>query len=213
MKTNYSEQGLIDFENDISKCFEDKMIRAPIHLTRSNEKQLIEIFKEVKEDDWCCLSWRSHYHSLLKGMPKEKVKEDIINCRSIEMCNKKYRIFSSAIVGGNIPIATGMAMDIKRRNQTNMAWCFIGDMTSMTGGFRENLEYCKNWELPIRFVIENNGVSVKTNTYDVWNTDKLFYEPIIKNYEKVYRVDDYIWYYFYKQERWQHAGTDVRIQF
>ena len=47
----YTEQDLIDFETDIADCFNNGMIKAPIHLYYGNEKQIIEVFKNVKKDD------------------------------------------------------------------------------------------------------------------------------------------------------------------
>ena len=53
MKTLLSKQELIDFENEIAECFNNKMIKAPVHLESGNEQQMIDIFKDIKENDWC----------------------------------------------------------------------------------------------------------------------------------------------------------------
>ncbi len=47
--------------------------------------------------------WRSHYQCLLKGVPQEQVKQDILDGKSITLCYPEYRVYSSAIVTGNIP--------------------------------------------------------------------------------------------------------------
>ena len=67
---NISKEYLINFENNIASMFNKSKIRAPVHLTSGNEKQLIKIFKKKKisNNDWIFCSWRSHYHCLLKGV-------------------------------------------------------------------------------------------------------------------------------------------------
>ena len=59
------------------------------------------------------------------------------------------------------------------KNSNRRVWCFIGDMTFETGGFHECYKYSKNFELPLEFVIEDNGKSVYTDTKKVWNIKKL----------------------------------------
>lgn len=198
-----TKEDLINFETEIAEIFNDGKIKAPIHLYYGNEEQMIDIFKKVKSDDWVFCSWRSHYQCLLKGVPPETLKKDIINGKSITLCYPEYNIYSSAIVTGNIPIANGVAMDIKRKKGTNRVWCFVGDMTSETGTFFENWKYAVNHDLPITFVVEDNNKSVCTDTRKVWNTDKLFFEGGDK--EKII-------YYKY-ESKYPHAGAGKRIQF
>ena len=61
---------LIAFEKEIADIYLMGKIHAPIHLSGGNEEQLLRIFKEIKTDDWCFATYRSHYHALLKGCPK-----------------------------------------------------------------------------------------------------------------------------------------------
>lgn len=200
---NYTSQELVTFETDIAECFNNAQIKAPIHLYDGNEQHLIDIFKNVKDEDWVFCTWRSHYQCLLKGVPQEQLKEDILQGKSITLCYPEYNIYSSAIVTGNIPIATGTALDIKRKGETNHVWCFVGDMTSETGTFYENHKYAVNHDLPITYVVENNQKSVCTPTLDVWNIKNLTYSG--RNIPKVV-------YYEY-ESKYPHAGAGKRIQF
>lgn len=198
----YTEQELIDFEEDIANCFNQGLIKAPIHLYYGNETEMINIFNNIKIDDWVFCTWRSHYQCLLKGVPSKLVKKDILDGKSITLCYPEYNIYSSAIVGGNIPVATGLALDIKRKGGSNHIWCFVGDMASETGTFFENWKYSVNFDLPITFIIENNGKSVCTDTLKTWNCDKLFFSEEKRK----------IIYYEY-QTKYPHAGSGKRIQF
>lgn len=198
----YTETELIEFETDIAKCFNEAKIKAPIHLYNGNESQMIEIFNQVKDEDWIFCTWRSHYQCLLKGVPKETLKKDILDGKSITLCYPELNIYSSAIVGGSIPIATGMAFDLKRKKQKSHVWCFVGDMASETGTFFENWKYSVNHDLPITFIIENNGKSVCTETNATWNCQNLFFSKETRK----------IKYYEYSTI-YPHAGAGKRIQF
>lgn len=196
-------QELAAFEKEIADLFNAAKIRAPVHLYDGNEAQIIELFRDVQPDDWVMCSWRSHYQCLLKGVPPEEVKAEILAGRSISLCFPKHRVVSSAIVGGIVPIAVGAALSIKRTGGANRVHCFLGEMTSESGIAHECIKYSINHQLPIRFIVEDNGKSVCTDTRAAWNQPVLTYEkpqhPMVA-------------YYTY-QTKYPHAGAGVRVQF
>ena len=203
MITNLTSQDLIKFENRVANAFNNKKIRSPIHLYYGNEKEIINIFKNIKKNDWVFCSWRSHYQCLLKGVPENKLMNSIIEGRSISLCFPKQRVFSSAIVGGVLPIAVGTALSIKQKKQKNSVYCFMGDMTSETGIAHEAIKFSKNFKLPIKFIIEDNNLSVCTDTRKAWGMNKLTYEN---------SNDSMVIYYKYKN-KYPHAGAGIRVQF
>jgi TPP-dependent pyruvate/acetoin dehydrogenase alpha subunit len=194
---------LIDFENQIAALFNDGKIRAPVHLNFGNEEQIIEIFKKIRPQDWVFCSWRSHYQCLLKGVPPAEVREEILAGRSISLCFPKQRIYSSAIVGGVLPIAVGAAMAIQRKGEDSKVFCFMGEMTAETGIAHESIKYSRNHKLPIQFIIEDNGKSVCTDSREAWNQTILSFEKC---------KDEYVTYYQY-EAKYPHAGAGVRVQF
>lgn len=181
-----NEKGMIEFEESIKELFSSGKINAPIHFTGGNEKSLLEIFKEVKENDWVFSTHRSHYHALLKGMDKEWLKNEIINGRSMHINNKEHKFFTSSIVGGILPIAVGVAMALKRKKSKDKVWVFVGDMCAEMGIFYECSKYAMRQNLPIIFVIEDNGMSINTPTQEAWGKGES--KPIIirYQYERVY---------------------------
>lgn len=197
-ETLWDKAGLIQFERKMADHWEAGRVRGPIHLSGGNEDELIEIFKYVKTSDWVFSTWRSHYHALLKGVPSEWLEEEILAGRSITIVNKEEKFYSSAIVGGTIPIAVGVAMALKQQGSTDKVWCFVGDMAFETGGFMENYKYAKNFDLPIHFVVEDNGVSTNTPTIETWKV-------------KTEAPEDVIWYNYDKQ--WPHYGTGKWVIF
>lgn len=194
---------LIAFETDVARRFNAGEIRAPVHLYSGNESQMIEIFRQVGPDDWVFCSWRSHYQCLLKGVPPDQVMAEILAGRSIGLCFPQYRIYSSAIVGGSLPIALGVAMAIQRRGGSERVHAFMGDMTSTTGIAHEVMKYAGAWKLPIRFIIEDNGRSVCTDTRAVWNQSQIA--------RVLYTEADLDWYTY--ESRYPHAGAGARVEF
>mgnify|MGYP003645656236 FL=1 len=202
METNLTPQDLRDFELRVFSLFESKKIFSPIHLRGGNEEQLIEIFKHVKEEDYCVATWASHLECLLKGVPEDELEAAILRNKSICLSFKKYNIFSSAIVGGNGPIATGLAMGIKRRSERRHVWCFIGDMSFYTGAMQESIRYAEVHDLPITFVIADNGVSVSTPTAACWGN----------NIKRLAAMSPKCLYYSYTNV-FPHAGIGERVLF
>ena len=194
---------LIAFEDDIAEEFNNAKIKAPVHLYSGNEEEMINIFKDINPTDWVLCTWRSHYQCLLKGVPPSLVKEKILEGKSISLNFPKYNIFSSAIVTGILPIAVGLGLSIKRDKKDNWVYCFVGDMTSETGSFNECYKYVQNYDLPVKFSIEDNNKSVCTDTKQTWNTDRSSYE----------RANNKHLYYYKYETKWPHAGAGERVQF
>ena len=190
---------ITNFENKIYNLYNDGKIRFPVHLTKGNENQLCEVFRYISKNDWVLSSWRNHGHALLHGMPEKKLFNQIMKGKSMYISSKKNKFLSSSIAGGMIPIALGLALSIKKRNQKNKVWLFIGDMTLMMGNFYEAYNYSRNFNLPLEFVIEDNGKSVYTDTKKTWNIKKI-------NYPKD------VFYYKFKLE-YPHHGTGKWVSF
>ena len=197
--TKLTKQDLINFEKEIVSIYEKGLIKAPIHLSGNNEDILIKIFKKIDiKNDWVFSNWRNHYHALLKGINKQKLKEMIINGKSMGINSKKHKFYSSSIVGGCLPVALGTALAIKLRKKKSKVWCFIGDMTFETGVFHEVYKYSKNFNLPLNFIVEDNNMSTNTPTDLAWGKKSKKYKDII--------------YYKYKR-KFPHHGTGKWILF
>ena len=73
-----TKEELISFETNIKQKYEDGEIPAPIHLSKDNEEQLIEIFHYINPNDWVFSAWRNHYHALLHGFDKDELEQSIV---------------------------------------------------------------------------------------------------------------------------------------
>jgi len=157
-----NKEDLIKFENEIVGLWEDAKIAYPVHFSGGNEDQLIEIFKNIKREDYKFSTHRSHYHYLLSGGSPEKLKEMIIKGDSMHVFDKEINFLTSAIVAGIPAIAAGVAWAIKQKNLETRVWCFIGDGAEDEGHFYEAVRYVDGHNLPCTFVIEDNDRSVET---------------------------------------------------
>lgn len=188
----WTVERLREFEESIRAEYEAGRATGAVHLSRGNEAQLIEIFKSIAPTDWVFSTYRSHYHALLHGLPEDLVRAEILAGRSICLNSAVHRFFTSSIVGGCLPIATGTAMGIKRSGGGERVWCFVGDMAASCGMFSDCRKYSMGFSLPINFVIEDNGFSTNTPTIEAWGGCHYFAVPTDVRYE-------------YERE-WPHSG-------
>lgn len=205
-----SKQDLIDFETDIGDRFNNKEIRAPIHLYANNEENIMRVFEQIDvEHDWVCCTWRNHYQALLKGVPTDLLRERIIAGKSMVMNLPEYKFICSSIVGGIPSIATGIALATKLKGTKEHVWCWTGDMSAETGAWSEAYRYSVAHQLPITFIVEDNELSVLTPTHTVWGRNKWY----LPTQDQVWYQGPHLIYYKYSNTKYPHAGAGVRVQF
>jgi TPP-dependent pyruvate/acetoin dehydrogenase alpha subunit len=199
---------LREFESNVVVEFEAGHIRGPVHLSHGDEESLIEIFKEIEPQDWVFSTWRNHYHALLHGVSKDWLFSEILAGRSINIHCPEHNLFTSAIVGGIIPIATGVAFGLKKKKSDRKVWCFIGDMAYSLGIFYESLKYAQINDLPITFVCADNGISTNTPTLQSWGFSEQSEPEVTSEILKMKKV----WYFRYKRH-YPHVGVGKKIHF
>lgn len=183
---------MIAFEKRVAEAFERAEIKGPVHLSGGNEDALIDIFKYINEEDWVFSTYRNHYHALLHGIDPDWLFDQIKQGRSMNISAPRF--FTSAIVGGILPIAVGVAKALLGTDRR--VWCFIGDMAATTGAFHEAHKYASGQDLPITFIVEDNGLSCDSPTNETWGNNNI-------NKRVPYR---------YKRKH-PHVGTGTFVQF
>ena len=209
VQTKYREitkEDLCDFEKEIAEIYATGVIKAPVHLRSGREEQLIQIFKDnsIASEDYIFGHWDSHELALLKGVPREEVKQAILDGKSISLCFPEYKIFCTGIVGSLMGTAVGVAWALQRQNQRGRVYIFCGDMSSETGIFHEAVKYAVSFDLPVVFVVCDNGLSVMTETRKVWGSPEPWF--LGTKYEKK------IIYFRYKNN-YPHSGLGWKIKF
>jgi len=201
-----TKEEIIAFEQEIAEVFATGAIRAPVHLRSGREDQLIEIFKNhnIGADDYIFGFWDSHELALLKGVPRQTLKQAILDGKSISLCFPQNKVLCSGIVGSLMGTAAGVAWSLKNQGQKGRVFLFCGDMSAETGIFHEAVKYVYNFDLPTTFVVCDNGVSVMTNTRETWGAQ----EPWFKGTKYEKKI-----IYFKYTNGYPHSGLGKLIKF
>lgn len=202
---------LQDFEEEVAQIYKEGRIKAPVHLRTSQdgtyERNLIEIFKRVQPEDFVYNYWAAHIHCLLKGVPRDVLLDEIIKGNSISLSFPKYGILCSGIVGSLVGVAVGHAWGLYKQKKKGKIWHFGGDMFCQNGNFYEAVKYSYGHTLPIEFIIEDNGLSVMTDTEATWGVSM---HDTYKILHDAYPTQ--LTYFKYKNSR-PHSGVNERVKF
>jgi pyruvate dehydrogenase E1 component alpha subunit len=162
------------------RCFEEKggelyalgLIFGLYHSCIGQEAVAVGVCSALKNDDYILSCHRGHGHSIAKGVPPKYLMAELFGketgvCKGIGgSMHSTYLevgvLFSTAIVGGNIPIGVGVGLAIKLRKEDKVVVCFFGDGATNTGAFHEGINLAALWKLPVIFVCENNLYAVST---------------------------------------------------
>lgn len=157
-------------EQKIESLYMEDNMKTPIHLYIGQEAISAGVCANMTNDDPMFTTYRSHGQYLSKGGDLRRMIAEL-HCKEtgcsggrggsmhlIDLSVGHYG--SSAIVGGGLPVATGMAFAKKMKNEPHVTVTFFGDGASEEGIFWESLQYAMLKKLPIVFVLENNGWAV-----------------------------------------------------
>lgn len=196
MNHGHTRESLIAFEARVKDAWEAGELPSLVHLCGGNEGQLLDIFSDIRPQDWVFTNHRAHYHCLLKGMDEETLMQHIREDRSMFVFSREHRIYQSAILAGCCAIATGVAQAIKDSGEDSRVVCFLGDGASDNGHFYEALMYATGHDLPIRFVLENNDRQVDTDI-------------VTRRGPKIgrFQVSSPLLHEYYYTPKWPHAGS------
>lgn len=212
METPWTKESLIAFEDEVTSLFERGDCNCPLHLCGGNESELIEIFKQVKPEDYVFSSWRNCYHYLLKGGNKQKYLDELKGLpsgvcrgqgRSMHIYDTSINFYTSAIVGGHCAIAVGVALGLKKQFPNKAirphVWVFCGDGCEDSGHFIEAVRFANARDLAMTFVMEDNDLAIDSTKQDRWHN----YYPI--NSRNILR-------YSYTRTR-PHVGIGKHVSF
>lgn len=197
----HTRESLIAFEDRIRILWEEGELPSLLHLCGGNEEQLIDIFANIRPQDWVFISHRGHYHALLKGMTDNDLEALIRHDRSMFIFDKYLHIFQSAILGGNCGIAVGVAKAIQDSGEDAHVYVFLGDGAADNGSLYESALYATGHNLPVTFIIENNNRQVDTDETTRRGPNHAAFSmnaPCIEQY--------------YYEARWPHGGSGCAHQ-
>jgi pyruvate dehydrogenase E1 component alpha subunit len=157
-------------EEVTAEIYPSDKIKSPVHLAIGQEQISVAVCDLLGDGDWVGGSYRSHAMHLakggeMKGLMAEMYGKDTGCCRgkggSMHIIDAKAGVMgSSAVVGTQIPMATGYALAAKMAAQGKVVAVFFGDGASEEGCFYESLNFAALHKLPILYVCENNGYAI-----------------------------------------------------
>lgn len=163
------------FEERCVELYSHQKIRGFLHLYIGEEAIAVGIMQALNGEDAVLATYREHGHALARGIAAKNVMAELYGKvegasrgrgGSMHIFDAKTRFYGgSAIVGGNLPLAVGIALSDKMMQRKRVTVCFFGDGAMAEGEFHEALNLAALWQLPVLFVCENNlygmGTAIK----------------------------------------------------
>jgi TPP-dependent pyruvate/acetoin dehydrogenase alpha subunit len=169
----YRQMVLIrQFEERVKYLFLEGIMPGTIHQYQGQEAIAVGVCSALNPDDMITSTHRPHGHALAKGIAVESLMHELFG-KSTGCCHgkggsmhvgdmEKGMVPAIAIVGGGVPIATGMALGFKMKGEERVAVSFMGDGAVNEGAFHEAVNMGAIWSLPVVYVIENNRYAAST---------------------------------------------------
>jgi pyruvate dehydrogenase E1 component alpha subunit len=137
------------------------------------EAVAIGAISAIRKEDYVLASYREHAHAIAKGMTPDSLMAELYGkatgCSkgkggSMHMFDKEVNFLGGhAIVGGQIPLATGVAFASKYKGTDQVTLCFFGEAAVNQGAFHESLNMAQLWKLPCIYICENNQYGMGTS--------------------------------------------------
>ena len=154
------------FEERVKYLFLEGIMPGTIHQCNGQEATAVGVCAALKPEDVITTTHRPHGHALAKGITVHEAMGELFG-RTTGCCKGKGGsmhlgdlgkgvVPAVAIVGGGIPIATGVALAFKMKKEPRVAVCFMGDGATNEGAFHEGVNMGAIWDLPVVYVVENN---------------------------------------------------------
>jgi pyruvate dehydrogenase E1 component alpha subunit len=160
------------FEEKAGEAYSLGKIGGFCHLYIGQEAVAVGSLAALRADDYITCSYREHGHALARGLSPRAVMAELFGKAAGTSGGKggSMHLFDASvgflgghgIVGGHIPLATGMAFAIKYRNTDQVAVCYFGEAAVNNGAFHEALNMAALWKLPVVYICENNRYGMGT---------------------------------------------------
>ncbi|HEV2997897.1 MAG TPA: pyruvate dehydrogenase (acetyl-transferring) E1 component subunit alpha [Solirubrobacteraceae bacterium] len=160
------------FEERAGEMYARAKVGGFLHLSIGEEASIVGSVRALRETDYLISTYRSHGHALVRGTPPGNVMAELFGrvdgCSggrggSMHMFDAGRRFMGGyGIVGGNLPIAAGIALASDYLNRDEVTLCVFGDGASNQGTFGETLNLAALWRLPVVFMVTNNQFGMGT---------------------------------------------------
>jgi pyruvate dehydrogenase E1 component alpha subunit len=171
------------FEEGVNQLFLEGRMPGTLHLYIGQEACAVGVCEALRPEDWITSTHRPHGHAIAKGVSLDAMMAELFG--KTTGCAGGYggsmhtgdpavgALTAIAIVGGNVPVATGLALGFRMRRTDQVVCCFLGDGATNEGAFHEGVNMAAIGDLPVVFVCENNLYGASTPIGQVVKLDRL----------------------------------------
>jgi pyruvate dehydrogenase E1 component alpha subunit len=160
------------FEERAGEMYAKAKVGGFLHLAIGEEATIVGAVRAMRDDDYLISTYRSHGHALARGSDPDRVMAELFGRDegvshgrggSMHMFDLENRFMGGyGIVGGNLPLAAGMALASDYQGLDEVTVCVFGDGASNQGTFGETLNLAALWKLPVVFMVTNNQFGMGT---------------------------------------------------
>ena len=180
------------FETEAERQYKAARIGGYCHLSSGQEATCVGVVDAMQEDDLLVTGYRSHGFALARGTSPEAVMAELFGRRdgcahgrggSMHLLDTERGYYGGwGIVGGQLPLATGLALALVRQGKQQAVVCELGDGAVNMGAWHESLNLAALWRLPIVFLVVNNKYGMGTAV------DRASAEPELYKRASAYRM-------------------------
>lgn len=160
------------FEERAGQMYAKNKVGGFLHLAIGEEATIVGAVRAMRDEDYLISTYRSHGHALARGTDPKHVMAELFGKAtgvsggrggSMHMFDGEKRFMGGyGIVGGNLPLAAGIAFSSDYRETEEVTVCVFGDGAANQGTFGETLNIAALWNLPVVFMVTNNQFGMGT---------------------------------------------------
>jgi pyruvate dehydrogenase E1 component alpha subunit len=154
------------FEEEAGRQYQRAKAGGFLHLAIGEEATIVGTTSVMRDEDFLIGTYRTHGHAIARGTEPKRVMAELFGRvdgtsggrgGSMHIFDAERRFMGGyGIVGGNLPIAAGLALSSQYKGEDAVTVCMFGDGASNTGNFGETMNLAALWKLPVLFLVENN---------------------------------------------------------
>jgi pyruvate dehydrogenase E1 component alpha subunit len=166
------------FEEEAGRQYQRAKVGGFLHLAVGEEATIVGTTSVMRDDDYLIGTYRTHGHAIARGTDPKRVMAELFGRvdgtsrgrgGSMHIFDGERRFMGGyGVVGGNLPLAAGLALASDYKGTDEVTVCMFGDGASNTGNFGETMNLAALWRLPVVFLLENNlygmGTSVERHS-------------------------------------------------
>jgi len=143
-----------------------------LHLYIGEEAIAVGACRALRADDHLLTAYRDHGWALARGLEPRRIVAELLGKAtgvsggrggSMHMASAEHQYWGGhAIVGGHLPLATGVGLAIRYKEQEQAVLCAIGEGSTNIGYFHESINLAAVWKLPVVYLVENNVYGMGT---------------------------------------------------